>query len=208
MTDTTGSMQLVKRNDHEYEQVVMGEVLIPDIPNSFGDIYTREAIREFCYEFARQRDGIDIDHDEVDVTGTHAYVVESFIARKGDPDFIEGSWVVGMKITDAETWLKVLSGELAGYSFTALVEMYPVVFQNMRNRQISGLTEPDPVDGHQHPFLVIINPFNRPVSGGTGVVNGHSHKILTHTVTASADDESGRGHKHRFQVIVAPTEGD
>ena len=186
-----------------FEQVVMGEVLIPMVPNTWGDLYTKEAIVEFCYEFARQGYGIDIDHDQVDVNGTHAYVVESFIARAGDPDFIEGSWVVGMKIPDPETWQKVLTGELAGYSFEALCAMEPVYFQNLRNRQIVGVTEPDPVDGHTHPYVVITDIFNRPIEGSTGETDGHVHKILTHTITEDAETSSGDLHAHRFQTVVA-----
>lgn len=187
----------------DFQQVVMGEVLIPMVPNTWGDIYTHEAIVEFCYEFARRGYGIDIDHDQEDVTGTHAYVVESFIARAGDPDFIEGSWVVGMKIPDADTWQRVLSGDLNGYSFEALCNMEAISFQNLKNRQIVGETEPDPVDGHRHPYVVICDIFNRPIEGSTGVVDGHDHKILTHTITEDAETSSGDLHAHRFQTVVA-----
>ena len=195
-------MKIIQRRDGTYEQIVMGEVLIPDTPNSYGDIYTREAIKEFCYEFARQGYGIDINHDNTDVKGSHAYVVESFIVRAGDQDFIEGAWVVGMKIPDADTWQRVLSGDIAGYSFEALCDMQPVLFQNLKNRQIEGFTEPDPVDGHVHPYLVILDIFNRVISGGTGESDGHSHTISSHTVTDDAFASNGDVHAHRFQVII------
>ena len=195
-------MKLVQRNDGQYEQVVMAEVIIPDIPNCYGDIYTKEATRDFCYEFARQGYGIDVNHDQQDVDGVEAYVVESFIARAGDPDFIEGSWVVAMKIIDDDLWEAVLSGEINGYSYQALCEMMPVMFQNLANRQVVGVTEPDPVDGHTHDFLVILDPYNRPVSGGTGLTDGHDHKIANHTVTGLGVAFGERAHVHRYQVIV------
>lgn len=197
------NFRLLKRDDGEYEQVVMCELLIPDVPNVYGDVYTLEAIREFMYEFARQGYGIDVEHDEVDVQDQKVIVVESFIARAGDPDFIVGSWVVGMQITDADLWQQVLDGEINGYSFQALCEMQPILIQNLRNRQIVGTTEANPVDGHTHDYLVITDALNRPISGGTGVTNGHSHTITSHTVT----DEAA-GHVHRYQTIVNEDDSD
>lgn len=197
-----GNIKIVRQAATEFQQVVMGEVLVPDIPNVFGDIYSREGIVEFVHEFARQGHGIDIQHDQVDVTGTKAYIVESFIARAGDPDFIEGSWVVGMKIPDPETWQQVLDGEINGYSFEAECAIFPVVIQNLRNRQIVGVTEPDPRDGHTHDFVAIVDVFNRPIEASTGVTDGHSHKILFHTSTEFADNSAGLSHLHRYQVIV------
>jgi hypothetical protein len=198
--------RLVRREDRDYEQVVMCEILIPDTPNCYGDIYTREAIKEFCYEFARQGYGIDVNHDQIDVTGHDAYVVESFLARAGDPDFIEGSWVVAMKIVSASLWQDILDGVINGYSFEATCFMTPVMIQNLANRQVVGVTEPDPVDGHTHDYLVILDPYNRPVSGATSLVNGHDHKIATHTVTEVGVAAGEREHTHRYQVIVKENE--
>lgn len=190
---------LVKRSD--LDRVVMCELLVPDTPNVYGDIYTKESIKEFVEEFAKQGFGLDIDHDENDVQGKDLLVVESFIARPGDPDFIEGSWVVGMKILSDAVWNKVVSGELNGYSFQADCLMSPVVIENLANRQVSGITEPDIEDGHTHPYLVVVNAVNRPISGGTGITAGHSHRIVSHTITEPAQDSSGRWHMHRYQVI-------
>lgn len=195
-------MHLVTRDDGEYEQVVLCELLIPDTPNVFGDIYTAASIREFVYEFARQGFGLDINHDKQDQTGDKLLLVESFIARAGDPTFIKDSWVVGMKILDDDVWQQVLDGELNGFSFEALCYMEPIIIENLKNRQVTGTTEPDPVDGHTHTYLVILDPLNRPVSGGTGYTDLHAHKIVSHTITQHADTLDGREHNHRFQVIV------
>lgn len=189
-------VRVLQRDDGEFERVVMAEVLIPDIPNVFGDIYTQDAIREFAYEFARKGYGIDVNHDNVDVS-SDVCVVESFIARESDPDFIPGSWVVAMKIFSDEIWQSVLAGEINGYSFEALCSLQPVTIENFRNRQVVGVTEPDPFDGHTHSFIVILSPLNKPIAGSTGVTDGHSHRIAKHTVT-----EVDSGHSHRYQVIV------
>jgi hypothetical protein len=187
--------KFIRRDGEGWEQVVMAEILIPDTPNTYGDIYTHAAIKEFAYQFAMQGYGIDVNHNQDDVTGK-VYVVESFIVRPGDPDFIEGSWVVAMKILDPDIWQKVLDGEINGYSFEALVTMLPIQIDNLRNRIITGITHPDLFDGHTHTYSVVVDTLNKPVSGGTGVTDGHSHNISTHTFTDIAD-----AHSHRFDVI-------
>lgn len=193
--------RLILREDRQWEQVVFAEVLVPDVVNSFGDVYTREAIVDFAYEFARQGYLLDIDHDNVDVTGTKYYVVESFIARDGDPDFIDGSWVVGVKVLDADLWSKILSGAINGFSFEAEVSMQPITFVAQDQRIVVGRTEPHPLDGHTHTYTLVVDSLNRPFEGGTSEDAGHSHRILTHTVTEVAE-----GHNHRYQVIAASSE--
>ena len=189
--------KLVQRGD--YERVVFAEVLVPNVLNSFGDLYTEEAIKEFAYAYAKQGYGIDVQHDNVDVSGP-VYVIESFIARDGDPDFIKGSWVVGMKIEDDDIWAQVLDGQINGFSYEALVNMTPVVVTANRGVQVSGVTSPHPVDGHTHTYVLVLDEYNKPAAGGTSLDNGHSHTIQSHTVT-----EVSSGHNHRIQVILPET---
>lgn len=178
-----------------WEQVVFAEVLVPDVANVFNDYWTKDAIREFAYEHMRLGFGIDVEHDNIDVTGP-VYVVESFIARPGDPDFIEGSWVVGMKIEDPDMWQKVLDNEINGYSYEALLEFLQATLTLEDDGIRTGYTEPDLTDGHVHAFMVKVDINNRPISGGTDSVNGHEHTISGHTVTDEAD-----GHTHRFNLV-------
>lgn len=207
-SQSTAPNKVLIRSDAEWEKVAYAEVLVPDVPNVYGDINTRETIREFAYAFAQQGYGIDVEHNNVDISGAGAVVVESFIVRAGDPDFIEGSWVVGMKIVDDALWLQILCGVINGFSFEAICSMFPVVFENLANRQVVGITEPDPVDGHTHSFLVLLSPLNRPISGGTGTTNGHAHAIVTHTTTESSENLAGKVHNHRYQVIVVDQQGE
>jgi hypothetical protein len=177
-------------------------VLIPDVPNSYGDIYSREAIKEFAYLYAKEGYGIDVDHDNKDVRSLGVYVVEWFLARDGDPVFIPGSWVVAMKVEDDIIWGKVLNNEINGYSYQADVTMLPVEVQNLRNRVVVGQTAPDTFDGHVHDFMVVLDPLNRPVSGGTSTAGGHYHKIVSHTYTEVGAALLGLPHKHRYQVLT------
>jgi hypothetical protein len=204
MTDTTPQeTRLIVRDDgQEWQRIVMAEVLIPDVPNCYGDISTRAGIRGFMEAYALRGYIIDVEHDLVDVTNQKAYVVESFIARPGDPDFVEGSWVVSMKIVDDDLWADVLAGRINGYSYQARVEMFPVLFQHFRPRVVSGVTSPDPVDGHTHTYTVVLNAINRPITGGTSETQGHAHTITSHTVTDSAKNGLfGAEHVHRYQVL-------
>lgn len=200
--------KILTRSDGEFEKVVMCELLIPDVPNVYGDIYTRAAIKDFAYQYAIQGYQIDINHDNVDVKNTKLVLVESFIVRKGDPDFFEGAWVIAMKVLDDAIWQQVLSGELNGFSFEATVYLQEVMIQNLRDRQVVGVTSPDLNDGHTHEYLVMLDALNQPISGGTGVTDGHSHRISIHTVTNRAISLFGAGeHNHRYQVIV-PAQGE
>lgn len=193
------SCKLIIRQDDSvaFERVVLAELLVPNVPNTWADLYTPEAIKEFCYQYALQGYGLDIEHDGVDVQGLKYVVVESFIAREGDPDFIVGSWVIGVKVLDDDLWNDVLEGNINGFSFEANCKLDPITITYEDDSWLTtGVTEPDPIDGHTHVFTVVIGPLNKVISGGTGMTNGHSHSITTHTITATA-----AGHSHRYQVL-------
>lgn len=196
MKSIAKDIKLHIRTDKEWERVAMAEVLVPDVPNVFGDLWTKEGIRHAAYTFMQQGFGIDIDHDNVDVSGTGVVVVESFIARPGDPDFIEGSWVVGVRILDDALWEAVLSGEINGFSYEAMVEFFSGVVLMLDDGTRQGTTEPDPDDGHIHDFFVLVGMDNRPIDGGTTETNGHSHVIKVHTITEESD-----GHVHRYNLV-------
>jgi hypothetical protein len=174
----------------------MAEVLVPDTPNVFNDYWTKENIRLAAYEFMKRGYGIDLEHDNIDITGS-VYVVESFIARANDPDFIEGSWVIAMYIADDAIWQDILDGKINGYSYEAMVSFLSATLQVVDDGIRQGITEPDPIDGHTHVFMVMVDINNRPVDGGTSITGDHSHTISTHTVT----DESA-GHVHRYNLVI------
>ena len=97
----------------------------------------------------------DIDHDNVD--RQDLYVIESFIARENDPTFVEGSWVVGMYVEADDVWERILSGELNGYSYEALVSAFKVDVHIQSDNSRYGVTEPDPYDGHVHDYFISNN---------------------------------------------------
>lgn len=176
------------------QRLVYGEVYAPDRPDADDDFMTAEEIQTMAHEFMRKgiTDQVDINHDNETVPGI--VVVESFIARKGDPDFIEGAWVVGVHVNDDATWAAIKKGELNGFSMEAMVqreeqdvtlEMPPVV---------AGLTSKS--EDHTHHFYVNYNENGYFMGGITDYVEGHRHIIKAGTVTEIAD-----GHRHTFSSV-------
>lgn len=189
------SVQIVeiKKADAD-QQIVYGEVYIPEVPDAHGEFMTSETIQKMAHEFLRNLrvHNIDTEHDNIE---NGSYVIESFIARKGDPDFIEGAWVVGVKIVDTEVWGKVRKGELNGFSIQAKVLKTPREVEVEVPEYVQGGTE-DAADGHNHTFTVYFSEDGRFMGGSTDVVAGHSHDIKRGTVTELADD-----HSHRFAFV-------
>lgn len=187
-------MNAVMKLASEDQQMVWAEVYAPMIPDADGDVMSAEDIQTMAYKFMRERktDRVDIQHDN---KTTSAYVIESFIARKGDPTFIEGSWVVGVHVPDKATWGLIKKGEINGFSMEAMVTRKSSVIELEIPPVISGMvTKAD--DGHDHEFFVSYDDEGQFLGGTTSTVNGHSHIIKRGTVTEVTD-----GHNHRFSYV-------
>ena len=180
---------VITKDDEGFDRLVFAEVIIPDAPNVYGDFHTKQSVRDFAYGFMDAGYGIDVNHDNDDITGK-VYVVESFIAREGDKDFIEGAWVVGMYIPDDDMWQGVLDGNLNGYSYEAFVKVMYTDIEVPNEQDRIGTTEPDIYDKHTHEFFVLLDKEGRPLMGGTSITNGHSHSITRHTTTDTAFEHS------------------
>lgn len=189
--------QLLNRDANGFQRVVLGEVLIPDVPNVYGDFQTRENIQEFAYWYMSEIGNwyMDIDHEGEEIDD-RVVIVESFIARDGDQDFIPGSWVLGTWIRDDEIWQKILDGEINGYSWEALVSTLPVEIDVPQQNIAVGWTEPALIDKHQHQFFAILDEDGRAIAGGTSYDQRHSHPIRSHTFTEEAD-----GHSHIYNLV-------
>lgn len=183
---------LIKKADDEL-QVVYAEVYVPNVPDAHGDFMKIETVRVMAYEFMRKgiTGQVDTNHDNVT---NGSYVVESFIARPGDPDFIQDAWVVGVHVPDPVVWEQIKSGELNGFSIEALVTKVPTVMTIEVPDVVSGGT--DTVDGHFHGFRVNFDEEANFLGGTTSVVNDHQHKIKKPTITEEAE-----GHTHRFSFL-------
>lgn len=106
---------------YKAKRIVIGAVYVPYDPDddstvdSHGHACLKEDIEKACYEFMRKMNihNVDVQHN---FTNGYGYVVESYLAKYGDPLFKEGTWVAGVKVTDDSVWAKIESGEITGFS--------------------------------------------------------------------------------------------
>ena len=196
----------VKKADEEM-QVVWGEIYIPDIPDTQNDFMTAVEIEKMAHLFLM--DGlsvgaVDVQHDGEIRKG--CFIVESFIARKNDPEFIEGAWVVAMKICDPDLWEDIKTGKLNGFSMQAQVYSTDRMVTLEIPDQIEGLTQKATNgDDHRHQYLVRFDSNGDFQGGVSNVVNGHKHVIRRRSITEMSVDPVGKemadGHFHRYTLL-------
>lgn len=197
MSSTKSQSVAVKKSDAK-KQIVWAEVYAPDRPDADGEFMRAETIEKMAYDFmkAMKLDQVDSQHDQVNKEG--CCVVESFIARKGDPDFIEGSWVVGMYVGNEQLWEQIEKGEIAGFSMEAMVIKEPQEVEVDIPDVLEGMTLKSDQSDHDHKFVVRYDEEGRFCGGMTSVhTDGHFHVIKSGTVTEKASD----GHRHRFSHV-------
>lgn len=186
--------EIVIKAENEAEHIVFAEVYAPNIADSDNEFMDAKTIKKMAYQFMVDMNlkNIDVQHDNNLVAG--ASVVESFIARKDDPIFIEGAWVVGVYVPDPETWDKIQKREINGFSLEALVTRTSVDIEMDIPPIIVGKT--DSVEDHTHEFYVSYDEEGNYKGGTTNIVNGHKHLIKSGTITGTEE-----GHHHRFAFV-------
>lgn len=184
----------------ESKRIVYGEVYAPMQIDTDGEAMTAAEIEKMAHSFL-MRGGtskIDVQHDYAE-SGCH--IVESFIARKNDPDgFLEGAWVLGVKVVPDELWEEVQKGELNGFSFAGGVNSKRVYATVTVARRIVGKVEKSEEGGllppHQHEVDVEFDEDGHVIGGKTSMDFGHEHTVLRTTATEKAMD-----HAHRMILI-------
>lgn len=180
-----------------WRQVVFAEVYVPDYPDSHGDYASAESIEKMAHGFLRNglTNQVDVEHNNETGGG---YLVESFIARKGDPDFIAGSWVAAVKIEDAALWQQVLDGEINGFSFEGLARTRPGEVEIEVRETLTVKTAES--KGHTHKVFLRFDPETGEFLGGQTDPgpDGHVHTATKGTIT---DRAGSPRHAHRFSYI-------
>jgi hypothetical protein len=175
------------------QRLVFAEVYAPMRPDSDGEFMTAAEIQKMAHKFAADGRLTQVDQGHDNTTTPGIQIVESFIARKDDPDFLEGSWVVGVHINDDTTWEKVKKGELNGFSMEAEVIRDEKVVELFIPPVVSGRTSKS--EKHEHQFFVTYK--NGKFAGGiTDTIDGHCHLIRGGTVTDNVN-----GHSHTFSSV-------
>jgi len=188
----------------EAERLVYGEVYAPLQIDTDNEAMLAVDVKKMAHGFlaSGRVDKIDVEHS-LQMSG--CLVVESFLARKDDPDgFIDGAWVLGVKILPDDIWGLVLKGELNGFSFYGPVEKVPAQATVSAVRRMTGKTE-DSSEGllppHDHDLDVQFNLEGRVIPSLTGKSLGHSHPVMRTTAT-----EEVMEHSHRM-VLIENEEG-
>ncbi len=183
----------------EDRRLVYGEVYAPWQIDTDGETMTPEAIEGMAHRFlaAGRTNKIDIQHDGKE---SGALVVESFIARKDDPDdFVLGSWVLGVVIPK-EHWGAVKSGEINGFSFAGPVAKESTRAKVRMTKRLVGTTEKSEDGGllppHTHKLDLTFDDTGRITKGTTDIVLGHAHEVQRTTATERALE-----HSHRMILI-------
>lgn len=183
----------------EEKRIVYGEVYAPWQIDTDGEAMLPEDIERMAHDFlaSGRVNKIDVQHN---LEESGCQVVESFIARKGDPDgFLEGSWVLGTRIIPDDLWDKVKKGEINGYSFYGPVTQVSVQAVVVATSRITGKTE-DSADGllppHDHDLDIKFSKDDKVIPGLTGNTLGHCHLVTRTTATEQEMD-----HAHRMILI-------
>jgi hypothetical protein len=195
----TSNVTEVRKTDGE-KQIVWGAVYIPGVPDSHGDFMTADEIEKMAYRFAMKADftAVDVMHDNVRYG---CFIVETFIARPGDPDFpTPGTWVVAVHVPDPKLWGLIKDGTLNGFSMEALAYRENGVELEIEiPSSVTGKT--DVVEDHEHDFEVWFDEEGNLVGGVTSEATDSSGKKHRHVIKTSVHTEDAAGHKHRFAYV-------
>jgi hypothetical protein len=112
-----------KKADDEL-QVAYVEAYAPGVPDSQNDFMTSDEIRLMAWKFLLDGNTKNVDREHNNQQ-FGAGIVESFIARDGDPDFIAGAWGVGIHVADPITWSNIKTGYINGVSLDGDGERVP-----------------------------------------------------------------------------------
>ncbi len=186
-----------KRERPRYHYVY-GVVYAPLEVDTDWETITPEDVRKMAHEFlaSGKVTRIDWQHNRQE---TGAEVVESFIARPGDPDYPEGAWVLGVRIPEGPVWEAVKAGKINGFSVDMSAVKVPKRVAVDIARIALGSTEEnvngDEVPPHRHEYYVEFDSEGNVVFGTTSEEMGHVHRIA-----ATVRTEEARGHVHRYFV--------
>lgn len=132
--------------------MVYGAALIPekDIYRNNGEqefyiSFTKESIEKMSQDFMKEyrQHEVKTDHEDVanEVCVVESWLVEDSYKDKANALGInvpEGTWMVGMKVNNIETWERVKAGELKGFSVESMLTLEEFSKQNDNNMNIEA----------------------------------------------------------------------
>ena len=141
----------IKLSEDE-KHMVYGAVLVPDkdIYRNDGEkefylSFTKESIEKMSQDFMKEyrQHEVTLDHDDI---ANEVCVVESWIKTDLFKDksvalglnetLPVGTWFCGMKVNNIDTWDRIKSGELKGFSVESMIQLEEFEKQNENNMNI------------------------------------------------------------------------
>lgn len=109
--NSDGGVHFVTDPKHAVKRVAYGIIYPPYWVDHQGEYADEPQVEEMAHRFMKQKGQPGLMHAAWPV----GEIVESYVTRRGDPDFIPGAWV-GATEYPQKVWQKVMNGELRGYS--------------------------------------------------------------------------------------------
>lgn len=122
-----GQRKFVSDPREATRRIAYAENYVPWEVDFQGEYATEEKVERMAHEFLKRGGGVKEMHQGWTTSDGSpiGYVVESFVARRGDPDFTAGAWVTGTEF-HPEVWSKIVSGEYRGNSIGGRWAVRPV----------------------------------------------------------------------------------
>lgn len=123
--------------ESDERHMVYGAALIPDMDiyrndgeNEYYISFSKESISKMSQDFMREyrQHEVKTDHEDIanEVCVVESWLVEDAYKDKSNALNINvptGTWMVGMKVNNVETWERIKAGELKGFSVESLVSL-------------------------------------------------------------------------------------
>ena len=123
---------------------VTGIVYEPMTEDAHGNFMTEEEITKAAYWFAKNGDGVDLQHSFE--TLEKADVVESWVAKSdfecNGETVKKGTWLMTVEVTDEDVWDAVQKGEITGFSMGG-VGKYDTEDTELENNNVEKTATPD-----------------------------------------------------------------
>lgn len=133
--------------EKDEKHLVVGAALIPDKDiyrydgeNEYYINFTKESIEKMSQDFMKEyrQNEVTLDHEEYasEVTVVESWIVVDSYKDKSNALGInvpEGTWMVAMKVNNIETWERIKSGELKGFSVESMISLEEFSKQNQNN---------------------------------------------------------------------------
>jgi len=116
-------VELKKVDDDK--RIVYAIVYSPGEVDAHGDTADAETIEKAAYNFMKRGITKNVDKGH-DYKADEGFVAESWITKENDslfPDSPIGSWAVGIKVENDETWQQIKKGEITGLSLAGFARV-------------------------------------------------------------------------------------